>query len=112
MRFRTKTDALRRYRDVIHPRIGHLLDPALDPAARAGSSQPPDDRKIYDPRDTFGTIALAAGVQPFELSRFRGTSVRMIDATYGHLSARIGRARRRPARRRPLTRVERRFRGM
>jgi hypothetical protein len=29
---------------------------------------------------------LAAGIQPFELSRYLGTSIAMVDATYGHLS--------------------------
>jgi len=40
---------------------------------------------IYDLRHTFASHALAAGVPIFELARFMGTSVRMIDRTYGHL---------------------------
>jgi integrase len=42
-------------------------------------------RRIYDLRHTFASHALAAGVPIFELARFMGTSVRMIDRTYGHL---------------------------
>ena len=37
-------------------------------------------------RHTFATSALAAGLGLFELSRFMGTSVEMIDRTYGHLA--------------------------
>jgi integrase len=36
-------------------------------------------------RHTFATWSLAAGMSIFTLSRRMGTSVRMIDATYGHL---------------------------
>jgi integrase len=43
-------------------------------------------RRIYDLRHSFATWALDAGVTLFELSRFMGTSIRMIDATYGHLA--------------------------
>jgi integrase len=42
-------------------------------------------RRIYDMRHTFATWSLAAGMSIFTLSRRMGTSVRMIDATYGHL---------------------------
>ena len=41
---------------------------------------------IYTLRHTFATSALAAGLGLFELSRFMGTSVDMIDRTYGHLA--------------------------
>jgi len=34
----------------------------------------------------FATEALAAGVSIFELARLMGTSVAMIDRTYGHLA--------------------------
>jgi integrase len=37
-------------------------------------------------RHTFATEALAAGISIFELARLMGTSVRMIDKTYGHLA--------------------------
>jgi integrase len=36
-------------------------------------------------RHTFATEALAAGNSIFELARVMGTSVKMIDRTYGHL---------------------------
>jgi integrase len=53
--------------------------PALDAAglARRGS---------YHLRHTFATEALARGVTIFELSRLMGTSLAMIDRTYGHLA--------------------------
>ena len=47
-------------------------------------------RRIYDLRHTFATFALRAGISTFELSRFMGTSLLMIDRHYGHL-ARDGR---------------------
>ena len=37
-------------------------------------------------RHTFATWSLAAGMSIFTLSRRMGTSVQMIDATYGHLA--------------------------
>ncbi|HXV02692.1 MAG TPA: site-specific integrase [Gaiellaceae bacterium] len=53
--------------------------PALD---AAGVEQ----RGPYHLRHTFATEALAAGVSIFELARLMGTSVAMIDRTYGHLA--------------------------
>ena len=47
-------------------------------------------RRIYDLRHTFATVALRAGISTFELSRYMGTSLLMIDRHYGHL-ARDGR---------------------
>jgi len=47
-------------------------------------------RRIYDLRHTFATFALRAGISTFELSRYMGTSLRMIDRHDGHL-ARDGR---------------------
>ena len=44
-----------------------------------------DKRRIYDMRHTFATFAIAAGTPLYYLSRFMGTSVQMIDRTYGHL---------------------------
>jgi integrase len=44
-------------------------------------------RRIYDMRHTFATWSLAAGMSIFTLSRRMGTSVQMIDATYGHLAS-------------------------
>ena len=70
------------------PRGGHLgLDrwrtrewyPALEAAGLA-------QRGPYALRHTFATEALAAGVSTFELARLMGTSVAMIDRTYGHLA--------------------------
>ncbi len=47
-------------------------------------------RRVYDLRHTFAMLALRAGISTFELSRYMGTSLRMIDRHYGHL-ARDGR---------------------
>ncbi len=47
-------------------------------------------RRVYDLRHTFATFALRAGISAFELSRYMGTSLGMIDRHYGHL-ARDGR---------------------
>jgi integrase len=43
-------------------------------------------RGPYHLRHTFATEALAAGVSTFELARLMGTSIAMIDRTYGHLA--------------------------
>jgi integrase len=43
-------------------------------------------RRIYDLRHTFASEALAAGVLVYDVARVMGTSVRMIDLTYGHLA--------------------------
>jgi integrase len=43
-------------------------------------------RRIYDMRHTYATWSLAAGVSLFTLSRRMGTSLAMLDATYGHLA--------------------------
>jgi excisionase family DNA binding protein len=53
--------------------------PALDAAGI-------ERRGPYALRHTFATEALAAGVSIFELARLMGTSVAMIDRTYGHLA--------------------------
>ena len=42
-------------------------------------------RRVYDCRHTFAAWSIRAGVQLFYLSRIMGTSVAMIDMTYGHL---------------------------
>jgi integrase len=47
-------------------------------------------RPVYDLRHTFATFALRAGISTFDLSRYMGTSLAMIDRHYGHL-ARDGR---------------------
>jgi integrase len=45
-----------------------------------------EQRGPYQLRHTFATEALAAGISIFELARVMGTSVKMIDRTYGHLA--------------------------
>jgi integrase len=42
-------------------------------------------RRPYAMRHTFASFAIAAGIPVFELARMMGTSVEMIDKTYGHL---------------------------
>ena len=54
------------------------------PAIRAAGIEP--ERRIYDLRHTYATFSLAAGVSLFTLLRRMGTSVEMIDRTYGHLA--------------------------
>jgi len=44
-------------------------------------------RRIYDLRHTYASWSLAAGIDIFTLARRMGTSVKMIDRTYGHLVA-------------------------
>src|SRR5215211_6175197 len=58
------------------------------PAQRAAEIEPL--RRIYDLRHTFATFALRAGISTFDLSRYMGASLTMIDRHYGHL-ARDGR---------------------
>jgi hypothetical protein len=48
------------------------------------------DAGRHDLRHTFATFALRAGISTFDLSRYMGTSLAMIDRHYGHL-ARDGR---------------------
>ena len=54
--------------------------PALEAAGVA-------HRRIYDLRHTYATWSLAAGINIFTLARRMGTSLKMIDKTYGHLAA-------------------------
>jgi len=58
------------------------------PAQVAAGIEP--SRRIYDLRHTFATFALRAGISTFDLSRYMGASLTMIDRHYGHL-ARDGR---------------------
>jgi integrase len=58
------------------------------PAQEAAKIDP--RRRVYDLRHTFATFALRAGISTFDLSRYMGTSLAMIDRHYGHL-ARDGR---------------------
>jgi integrase len=53
------------------------------PAVRAAGLE---RKRIYDLRHTYATMSLAAGVSLFSLARRMGTSVEMIDRTYGHLA--------------------------
>jgi integrase len=55
--------------------------PAL---ATAGTAH---QHRIYDLRHTYATWSLRAGVSTYQLARRMGTSIAMIDATYGHLAA-------------------------
>src|SRR5213083_2372436 len=68
-----------------HPHLGH--DQHLR-VQRAAGIEPL--RRIYDLRHTFATFALRAGISTFDLSRYMGASLTMIDRHYGHL-ARDGR---------------------
>ncbi|MGH3011143.1 MAG: tyrosine-type recombinase/integrase [Gaiellaceae bacterium] len=52
------------------------------PALRAAGIE---HRRVYDSRHTFASWAIAGGVQLFYLAHIMGTSVSMIDHTYGHL---------------------------
>ena len=65
--------------DLKHVRRAHWK-PALKSAG-------PPSRRIYDIRRSFATWALDAGLSIFELARYMGTSVEMIDRTYGHAAA-------------------------
>jgi integrase len=53
-----------------------------NPALRAAGLE---HRSPYALRHTYASFAIAAGVSTFELARFMGTSVAVIDRTYGHL---------------------------
>jgi integrase len=53
------------------------------PAIEASGVRTP--ARIYDLRSTFASNALAAGVSVFELARIMGTSVGMIERSYGTL---------------------------
>jgi integrase len=52
------------------------------PALRAAGLE---YRRPYAMRHTFASFGIAAGIPVFELARMMGTSVEMIDKTYGHL---------------------------
>ena len=81
--------------DLVFPAVrgGHLdlhnfRNRHWKPAQLAAGIEP--CRRIYDLRHTFATFALRAGISTFELSRYMGASLTMIDRHYGHL-ARDGR---------------------
>jgi integrase len=68
--------------------IHHFRPFQWRPAQKAAGIDPL--RRVYDLRHTFATFALRAGISTFELSRYMGASLTMIDRHYGHL-ARDGR---------------------
>jgi integrase len=63
--------------------IDHFRRREWQPSLRAAGLPP---RRMYDLRHTYATFSLAAGVSLFTLARCMGTSVQMIDRTYGHLA--------------------------
>ncbi|HEX6460350.1 MAG TPA: site-specific integrase [Thermoleophilaceae bacterium] len=71
-----------------HVDLHNFRNRSWKPAQKATGIAPP--RRVYDLRHTFATFALRAGVSTFDLSRYMGTSLAMIDRHYGHL-ARDGR---------------------
>jgi integrase len=68
--------------------IHHFRPFQWRPAQKAAGIDPL--RRVYDLRHTFATLALRAGISTFDLSRYMGASLTMIDRHYGHL-ARDGR---------------------
>jgi integrase len=68
--------------------VHHFRPYQWRPAQLAAGTSP--RRRIYDLRHTFATFALRAGISTFDLSRYMGASLTMIDRHYGHL-ARDGR---------------------
>jgi integrase len=68
--------------------IHHFRPYQWRPAQKAAAITPL--RRVYDLRHTFATFALRAGLSTFDLSRYMGASLTMIDRHYGHL-ARDGR---------------------
>ncbi|HEX8084517.1 MAG TPA: site-specific integrase [Solirubrobacteraceae bacterium] len=54
------------------------------PAQHRVGIEPP--RRVYDLRHTYATFALRAGLSTFDLSRYMGASLTMIDRHYGHLA--------------------------
>jgi hypothetical protein len=70
-------------------RGGHIDFPSFGrrhwkPAQIAAGIEPL--RHLYDPRHTYATFALRAGVSVLAVSRFMGSSIAMIDRHYGHLA--------------------------
>jgi integrase len=67
-----------------YPDLHNFRDHHWKPAQRAAGIEPL--RRIYDLRHTFATFALRAGISTFDLSRYMGASLTMIDRHYGHLA--------------------------
>ena len=82
-----RSDGLSNRRDIDRLRLSYSFS-ALDresdwnPAIRAAGLE---HRSPYALRHSYASFAIAAGVSMFELARFMGTSVAVIDRTYGHL---------------------------
>jgi len=68
--------------------IHHFRPFRWQPAQQVAGINPV--RRVYDLRHTFATFALRAGISTFDLSRYMGASLTMIDRHYCHL-ARDGR---------------------
>ena len=64
--------------------LRNLRNREWKPAQLAAGIEPL--RRIYDLRHTFATFALRAGISTFDLSRYTGVSLTMIDRHYGHLA--------------------------
>ena len=64
--------------------IHHFRPYQWRPAQKAAGLKPL--RRVYDLRHTFATFALRAGLSTFDLSRYMGASLTMIDRHYGHLA--------------------------
>lgn len=64
-------------------RLDNFRRRAWGPAIEAAGIATP--ARIYDMRCTFASNAIAAGIDVFELSRVMGTSIKMIERSYGTL---------------------------
>jgi integrase len=65
-----------------HLNLDNFRNRSWRPAAEAAGFE---GMTLYSLRHSFISWLIAAGIPTFEISRICGTSLRMIDATYGHL---------------------------